>query len=77
MKDYRLDIHNMTEQDAYCAMIEFLNSLPHNVRKMTVIHGYHGGTVLKNMVRNFYHHRIDYISQPLYNQGESIVYLKQ
>jgi len=76
MKEYKIDIHGMTENDAYCALIEFLGRVPPGAKKVIVVHGFKGGTVLKEMVKNFHHHRVDYIMQPLYNEGESLIYLK-
>ena len=76
-KGYKLDIHSMAENDAYCALLGFLNDLPQGIKKAVIVHGYHGGTVLKEMVKNFVHWRIDYVMQPLYNQGESVIYFKE
>lgn len=76
MKEYKLDIHGLFVNDAYCELLEFLNGIPAGTKKVTVVHGYRGGTVLKEMVANFVHYRIDFVLHPPHNPGESIVYLK-
>ena len=75
-KEYKIDIHGKTENDAYCTLLGFFVDLPQNAKKVVVVHGYRGGTVLKTMVANFAHHRIDYALSPMNNPGETHIYLK-
>jgi len=69
-----LDLHGLTEQDAYLKMLEFFSELPNNCKSVTVIHGFRGGEVLKKMVHNFTHHRI-WSKQPgVMNPGQTIIF---
>lgn len=72
----KIDIHGMTEDEAYCALLEKMNSLKNGTKKLVVVHGFHGGSVLKNMVSNFEHFKIESKIQPFYNAGETIFYIK-
>lgn len=76
IKTYKIDIHNKTECDAYCDLLEFFELLPQGAKKVVVVHGFHGGNVLKSMTQNFHHHRVDYKVSPLNNEGETHIYLK-
>lgn len=51
-----VDIHNMTCEQARRYLEQFLGRLDGSVREVTVIHGYSGGTVLRDMVRNSLRH---------------------
>ena len=46
-----VDIHHMTREQAKSHLKRLLGRLDGNVREVTVIHGYTGGTVLRDMVR--------------------------
>ena len=46
-----LDLHNMTKEDAKSELIHKLNVVDADIKCLVVIHGYHGGTVIKNLVR--------------------------
>lgn len=70
-----IDIHGMTVQEAREYLKKELSSLPKNALSVTVVHGYHGGTKLKDMVKNFKHERIKRVEVGL-NQGETTFYLK-
>lgn len=72
----KIDIHGLTEDEAYCALLEKLNNLKSGTKKLVVVHGYHGGNILKNMVANFQHYKIESKVQPFYNDGETIFYIK-
>jgi DNA-nicking Smr family endonuclease len=51
-----IDIHNMTGDQAKRHLEMYLSRLDGSVRELTVIHGYSGGTVLRDMVRNSLRH---------------------
>jgi len=71
-----LDLHGLTEQEAYLEMLEFFSALPNNCKSVTVIHGFRGGEVLKTMVQNFTHHRI-WSKQPgILNPGETTIFTR-
>ena len=46
-----VDIHHMTRDQAKRYLIQFLNGVNGSVKEVSVIHGYSGGTVLKDMVQ--------------------------
>lgn len=72
-----VDIHGMTELDALKYLERFLANLDPSVREVRVIHGYHSGSSLQEMVRNKNKLR----SKKIYrrkitrNQGETILEL--
>mgnify|MGYP000881327964 FL=1 len=51
-----IDIHNMTADQAKRHLELYLNRVNGNVKEVTVVHGYSGGTVLRDMVRNRLRH---------------------
>ena len=51
-----IDLHNMTKQEAFSSLIFELNSVDRNIDCLIIIHGYHGGTVIKNLVRSEFKH---------------------
>lgn len=70
-----VDIHNMTGDQARRYLEQFLGRLDGSVKEVTVIHGYSGGTVLRDMVRkSLKHPRIQskYVSM---NPGVTILVL--
>ncbi len=46
-----VDLHNMTKEDAKVNLIYAINSADFDIKCLVVIHGYHGGTIIKNLVR--------------------------
>lgn len=46
-----IDIHGMTHDQAKRYLLQFLNRVNGSVREVQVIHGWAGGTVLRDMVR--------------------------
>lgn len=51
-----VDIHHMTREQAKAHLERLLSRLDGNVREVAVIHGYSGGTVLRDMVRGSLKH---------------------
>ena len=49
-----LDVHAMTRVQAEAAIDAALRRADKGVYRIRVIHGYHGGTVLRDMVRSRY-----------------------
>ena len=71
-----VNLHQMTVTEAKKWLTQKVSSAPKNIREIEVIHGYHGGTALQNMVRNsFKHPRILRKIQGL-NQGSTTLILK-
>lgn len=46
-----VDLHNLTKEDAKANLIHEINSADFNIKCLVVVHGYHGGTIIKNLVR--------------------------
>ncbi len=55
-KSRTIDLHNLTREDALATLIYELNSVDKNVDCLVIIHGYHGGTVIKKLVRKEFQH---------------------
>lgn len=71
-----IDLHGLTYNEAYLKLIETFENIPNNITRVIVVHGYHGGDILKNLVRkDFYNPKILEVGESL-NQGETIYYLK-
>jgi DNA-nicking Smr family endonuclease len=72
-----IDIHGQTEYDAIKILEKFIVNCDSSVKQILVIHGYHGGNVLKNMVRSPNKLRSKRINRrrPTMNQGETILEL--
>ena len=48
----RIDLHGFKRQDAKNFLTQTVLMAPPGIREIVVIHGYHGGVVLQQMVRN-------------------------
>lgn len=72
------DIHGMTKVQAKTYLDNQLKSLKSSVYRVRVIHGYHGGTELRYMVREEYryHSKVIRIEQGM-NPGETILILRE
>ena len=46
-----VDLHNTTKEDAKASLIYELGVVDYDIKCLVVVHGYHGGTVIKNLVR--------------------------
>ena len=46
-----VDLHNMTKEDAKANLIYAINSVDADIKCLVIVHGYHGGTIIKNLVR--------------------------
>jgi DNA-nicking Smr family endonuclease len=51
-----IDIHHLTAEQAKRHLELYLSRADGSVKEVTVIHGYSGGTVLRDMVRNSLRH---------------------
>ncbi len=72
-----IDIHGYTEYDAIKILEKFIVSCDSSTKQILVIHGYRGGSVLKDMVRNSNKLRSKRIKRrkQTMNQGETILEL--
>ncbi len=73
-----IDIHNLTRVQAIAAIDARLRRAGPSVYRIRVIHGYHGGTVLRDAVRAHYrdHPKIKRIELGL-NPGETDLILRE
>ncbi len=72
-----IDIHGYTEYDAIKILEKFIVNCNKDEKQILVIHGYHSGSILKDMVRNSNKLRSKRIRnrRPTMNQGETILEL--
>lgn len=73
-----IDVHNMTRAQAITAIDARLRRCSASVYRLKVIHGYHGGTVLRDAVRSQYrnHPKVKRIEVGL-NPGETDLVLRE
>ena len=73
-----IDVHNMTRQQAQAAIDSRLRRAKGDVYRLKVIHGYHGGTAIRDMVRKHYASdpRVKRIEIGM-NQGETELILRE
>ena len=70
-----IDLHNQTVESARKLITNTLNNLPSDVREVNVIHGYHQGTALRDMVRKYSNSKIERKILGL-NKGSTIFVIK-
>jgi len=72
-----LDIHGYTEMEAKKIIERYIASLPEDVKEFRIIHGYHKGNALKELVRDRNKIRSNRIKRKKFtmNQGETIIEL--
>ena len=73
-----IDVHGMTKQQAITAIDARLRRSDSSVYRLRVIHGYHGGTVLRDAIRAHYrsHPKVRRIELGL-NPGETELILRE
>ncbi len=71
-----IDLHGHTSESAKAKLNETLKKLPKDVREIEIIHGYRGGTSLRNMVRKYKHPKIEQKIIGL-NQGTTTFIIKR
>ena len=72
---HKLDLHGETAESAVRLLTKTLKQLPKDTAELKVIHGYHRGNVLQEVVRKYKHPRIKRKIMGL-NQGTTIFVLK-
>ena len=71
----RIDLHGMLRADAEYELRCALDNLPEGVDTVEVVHGI-GGGVLKQMVFEFYHCKIQDRVQCIGNPGQTNLYIR-
>ena len=77
MMRVEINIHGLTEQVAIKTLEKYIVACDKSVSEIVVVHGYHSGNVLKDMVRNSNKLRSKRIRRRrvTMNQGETILEL--
>lgn len=72
-----VDLHNMNAYQARIKLQSTLKRADASVYRIVVVHGYHGGSTLRNMVQNEFlnHPKVKRIA-PLTNAGETVLVLR-
>lgn len=70
------DLHGLTRTEAKQRLDDILKRLPADVGELTVVHGYRGGTALRDMVRNYKNPKIERKILGI-NQGTTIFVIKR
>ena len=73
-----IDVHHMTRRQAITAIDAKLRRCKGDTYRLRVIHGFHGGTILRDAVRKHYigHEKVIRIEVGL-NQGETDLILRE
>lgn len=71
-----IDLHGQTVESARKMLTTTLKNLPADVREVNVVHGYHSGNALQNMVRNYKNAKIERKFLGL-NQGSTTFMIKK
>lgn len=71
------DIHGMRVADAQFRLESLIASCGADVRAICVIHGCNNGQALRDMVRALHAPRLQKICPDYFNDGQTILYLKQ
>ena len=53
-----VDLHNLTKEEARADLVFAVEKQDFDIKCLVVIHGYHGGTVIKNFVRKEFNHNL-------------------
>lgn len=70
-----VDLHDLTKEDAKIKLLNTMSNVDIDIKCLVVIHGYHGGTVIKNLVRKEF--QSDFISEKInLDAGRTIFMLK-
>ncbi len=71
-----LDLHQMTKEEAKAELIHTLRLLDIDIKCLLIVHGYHGGTVIKNFIRKEF--KSDEIAEKVnLDAGRTIYLLKK
>lgn len=51
-----VDLHNLIKEDAKINLINAVEQVDSDIKCLVVVHGYHGGVVIKKLVRSEFQH---------------------
>ena len=73
---YRIvDLHDLTKEDAKAQLVYELGKTDFDTKCLVIVHGYHGGTVIKNLVKKEFSHP-DIAEKITLDAGRTIFLLK-
>ena len=75
MRKIEVDFHGLSAQEAESQLRGLLKHCPKDVSEIEVIHGYHSGQAIKNMLSSFKHKSIERKIIGL-NNGVTVIILK-
>jgi len=75
-KPLSVDVHGLDRAAARKKVMDFIMSAPAGTKKITVVHGFVGGTVLRDTVRSMWHAKIADIVPDFANDGVTTIYLR-
>ena len=71
-----VDLHGLYRADAEKKLRDFLDGLPRDAHRVRVVHGFHSGTVLRDLVRGSFSHLRILRKTTGTSDGETIFILK-
>ena len=74
-RSVEIDLHGMRKDEAIFRLEKYLDFAPDTLERVTVIHGFNSGTVLRDAVRDFSHKRVKQVFKGL-TDGQTIFILK-
>ncbi len=74
---FEVDLHDLFPDQALASIRKIVKHVPEHVKSIYIIHGYHGGTVIKDTItkQNLRSSRIKHIN-PTMNKGQSVIVFK-
>lgn len=70
-----IDLHRLTKEDAKIELLNAINTTDSDIKCLVIVHGYHGGTVIKNLVRKEF--ESEFVSEKInLDAGRTIYKLK-
>ena len=70
-----IDLHGCTVEQARYELLDKLNNVDNTIWAIKVIHGYHGGTLIRDMVWRFKHPKIKEVIKGDLNPGVTLLKL--
>ena len=71
-----VDLHTLTKEDARIELLNAINSADFDIQCLVIVHGYHGGTIIKKLVRKEF--QSDFVSEIInLDAGRTIYKLKR
>lgn len=72
-----VDIHGMRTREAENRLKSIIEYVGNDIDRIVVIHGFHSGTALREMVRSELSHPRITAKRPTENEGETLIVIKK